>query len=490
MAPRDRIRFLLGAGERELTGPDPTMTVLEYLRRVERRCGTKEGCAEGDCGACTVVLGELEGDGVRYRPVNACIQFLPTLDGKQLITVEDLAGPDGTLHPAQQAMVETNGSQCGFCTPGVVMSLFAIFHGDAPPDRDEIDDALAGNLCRCTGYGPIAAAAERMLDLAPFDPFDAERARVAERLKRLQPGGVATVAPDGRRFFAPADLATLTRLCAEHPEAWLLAGGTDVGLWVTKQHRRPDTVIHLGSVAELQQIERRDGWLEIGAMATYERLRPLLAAAWPDFGELLRRLGSTQIRALGTMGGNVANGSPIGDSPPALIALGARLVLNRAGERREMPLEDFFLAYGRQDRRPGEIVERIRLPLPRPGWRFACYKVSKRFDQDITAVLGAFHLRLAGGEVAEARICFGGMAATPKRAPAAEAALTGRPWNRETVALAQQALAEDYRPIDVMRASGGYRAQVAANLLLKCFVESTDPAARTRLAGTRRRADG
>jgi xanthine dehydrogenase small subunit len=487
-ATRDRVRFLLGGAERALAAPDPSMTVLEYLRRVERRCGTKEGCAEGDCGACTVVLGELEGDGVRYRPVNACIQFLPTIDGKQLITIEDLAGPDGALHPAQQAMVETSGSQCGFCTPGVVMSLFAMFHGGAAPDRDGIDDALAGNLCRCTGYGPIAAAAERMFELAPFDPFDAQQRWAAERLKRLHPGSLATVTPEGRRFLAPADLETLTALCREHPDAWLLAGGTDVGLWVTKQHRRPETVIYLGNVAELQRIETSDGWLEIGAMATYERLQPILAAHWPDFGELLRRLGSTQIRAVGTMGGNVANGSPIGDSPPALIALGARLVLNGGGERREMPLEDFFVAYGRQDRRPGEIVETIRLPLPRPGWHFACYKVSKRFDQDITAVLGAFHLRLEQGRVAEARICFGGMAATPKRAPAAEAALTGRPWSRETVALAQRALAEDYQPIDDMRASRSYRARIAENLLLKLFVESTGAGVETRLPGTRRRA--
>jgi xanthine dehydrogenase small subunit len=485
---RDRIRFLLGGAEREVAAPDPTMTVLDYLRRVERRCGTKEGCAEGDCGACTVVLGELEGDAVRYRPVNACIQFLPTLDGKQLITIEDLAGPDGALHPAQQAMVETNGSQCGFCTPGVVMSLFALFHGGSEPDRDQVDDALAGNLCRCTGYGPIAAAAERMFELAPFDPFDAQQRWAADRLKRLRPAGLATATPDGRRFHAPADLDSLLRLCREHPDAWLLAGGTDIGLWVTKQHRQPAAVIYLGNVAELRRIEVRDGWIEIGAMATYEQLRPLLARHWPDFGELLRRLGSTQIRTIGTMGGNVANGSPIGDSPPALIALGARLVLNQGGARREMPLEDFFIAYGKQDRRPGEIVETIRLPLPQPGWRFACYKVSKRFDQDITAVLGAFHLRLAAGRVAEARICFGGMAATPKRALAAEAALAGRPWTRETVAAAQRALAEDYRPIDDMRASRAYRARVAENLLLKLFVETTEPEAATRLAGTRRRA--
>jgi xanthine dehydrogenase small subunit len=487
---RDGIRFLLGNRLRELGTVDPTMTVLDYLRRVERRCGTKEGCAEGDCGACTVVLGELDGDGLCYRPVNACIQFLPTLDGKQLITVEDLAVGDGDLHPVQQALVDANGSQCGFCTPGFVMSLFALFHNQREPDRGAICDALAGNLCRCTGYGPIVEAAQRMYDPVPFDQFDANHAETVEALRRLQDGEGASVGLAGRRFFAPRRLAELAELYQRHPAACLLAGGTDVGLWVTKQHRTLDPVIYVGNVAELRSLSVENGEIAIGAAVTYDRLLPLLAEHWPDFGELLRRLGSTQIRNLGTMGANVANGSPIGDSPPALIALGARLVLRRGAERRELALEDYFIDYGKQDRREGEFVEQIRLKLPDGSRAFRCYKISKRFDQDITAVLGAFDLSLSGGKVADIRIAFGGMAATPRRAKRCEAALIGQPWTRATVERGRVALAEDFTPITDMRASKEYRAAVAGNLLLKFWLETTDATVATRLVGERRRAHG
>jgi xanthine dehydrogenase small subunit len=483
------IRFLLGNEPRHLDAIDPTMTVLNYLRLVEGRYGSKEGCAEGDCGACTVVLGELEGEAVAYRAVNACIQFLPTLDGKQLLTVEDLQSPAGALHPVQQAMVESHGSQCGYCTPGFVMSLFALFHQGGSPDRQTIDDALAGNLCRCTGYGPIIAAAERMAEIGSGDRFSREAGKTAAALTALRHDDVSRIeAGDGRRYFAPRRIGDLAALVLEHPQACLLAGGTDVGLWVTKQHRRLDPVIYLGDVAELRQIELTPDRIEIGAAVTYGRLLPLVASEYPDFGELLRRLGSTQIRAGGTMGGNIANGSPIGDSPPALIALDARLVLRRGGERREMALEDYFIDYGRQDRRPGEFVEKILLPRRDPARVFHCYKVSKRFDQDITASLGAFNLKLDEGRVGDIRICFGGMAATPKRARHCEAALIGKPWTRDSLAQAQAALRRDYTPISDMRASKTYRGLVAENLLLKFFHETTEPEAETRILGRGGRA--
>ena len=481
-----RIRFLLGAERREVEVADPTMTVLNYLRLVEQRTGTKEGCAEGDCGACTVVLGELTPDqGKRerlaYRAVNSCIQFLPSLDGKQLLTVEDLAASRSALHPAQQAMVEAHGSQCGFCTPGFVMSLFALFHAPGPPDRRRIDDALAGNLCRCTGYGPIIAAAGRMKEIAERDRFDEAEAETVRALQALRGGAENSgETPDGRRWFAPRRVEALAELLLRYPEACLVAGATDVGLWVTKQHRRLDPVIYLGEVEELGRIAVGPETIEIGAGVTYDRLQEVIAADYPDFAELLRRPGSTQIRNCGTMGGNIANGSPIGDSPPPLIALGAGRVLRRGGERREIALEDFFLDYGKQDRRPGEFVESIRLPRQDPAWRFACYKISKRFDQDITASLGAFNLKLAGGRVADIRICFGGMAAIPKRARECEAVLIGRPWTLETVREGQAALRRDYTPISDMRASRSYRALAAENLLLKFFHEAGEGAALTR----------
>jgi xanthine dehydrogenase small subunit len=486
----DGIRFLLGHEPRELRNIDPTMTVLSFLRQVERRCGSKEGCAEGDCGACTVVLGELTGERIRYRAVNACIQFLPTLDGKQLITVEQLKDDDGRLHPAQQAMVDAHGSQCGFCTPGFVMSLFAMFHERERPDRGEINDALAGNLCRCTGYGPIVAAAENMSGSPRRDRFTAAQPTTRAALQELQNSESVTAGGGSRHYLAPTRVDELARLVGEHPTATLLAGGTDVGLWVTKQHRRLDPVIYVCNVAELQRIDLTVTHIEIGAAVTYADLQELVGRHYPDFGELIRRLGSTQIRNAGTMGGNVANGSPIGDSPPPLIALGATLVLRSAAGRREMPIEDYFIAYGKQNRRPGEFVELIRLPLPQSGWQFHCYKISKRFDQDITATLGAFNIKLANGIVEDVRIAFGGMAPTPKRALACEAALKGNPWTRATVAEGQLALRRDYAPITDMRASKEYRSRVAENLLLKFLIETTEADAETRIVGDWRRAHG
>jgi len=476
---RDHIRFLLGDEPRELRNIDPTMTVLNYLRQVEGRCGTKEGCAEGDCGACTVVLAEPNGDGLRCQAVNSCIQFLPTLDGRQLITVEDLRAPDGTLHPVQQALVETHASQCGFCTPGFVMSLYAFYRSGETPERQRINDVLAGNLCRCTGYGPIIAAAERM-GAAP-DRFAENEATDVERLRG--DGKSVAFEHEGRRYFAPTTSDELAALLVEHPEAVLLAGSTDVGLWVTKQHRVLETVIFLGDIPELKRIETRNGRIEIGAMASYTDTMDLLAGHFPDLGELFRRLGSVQIRNAGTIGGNIANGSPIGDSPPPLIVLEAEIVLRRGDERRVLPLEDFFIAYGKQDRRPGEFLETVLVPLPKAGDRFRCYKISKRFDQDISAVCGAFRVRLAAGRVDDIRIAYGGMAATPKRAAAAEQALIGQAWDETALQAGVAALQRDFTPLTDMRASQGYRMAAAQNLLTKFYLETSDPAVATRLVG-------
>ena len=484
---RHKIRFRLGREAREIADIDPTMTVLDYLRLVERRCGTKEGCAEGDCGACTVVLARPEGEGLRYEAVNSCIQFVPTLDGCQLITVEDLKDADGALHPVQQALVDTHGSQCGFCTPGFVMSLFALYRNEAGADRARIDDVLAGNLCRCTGYAPIVEAAKRMYAIGDraADPFAREEGRTAAALRELDDGETLSVGRDGRRCFAPTTLDGLAELLVRHPDACVLAGGTDVGLWVTKEQRVLETVIYLGRVAELSRLAETPAAIEIGAGVSYSDAMAAIARHYPDFGEVIRRLGSVQIRNAGTLGGNVANGSPIGDSPPALIAAGATLHLRRGADRRAMPIEDFFLDYGKQDRRPGEFVEKIVLPKPAPGARFRNYKISKRFDQDISAVCGAYSLRLEDGGVAEVRIAYGGMAAVPRRAFACEGALAGRPWTRTTVESGMAALAEDFAPITDWRASREYRTRVAANLLLKLYVETSDEAGETRLVGDR-----
>jgi xanthine dehydrogenase small subunit len=482
------VRFLLGDERRELRAIDPNTTVLNYLRQTERRVGTKEGCGEGDCGACTVVLGELDGDRLTYRAVNSCIQFVGALDGKQLLTVEDLAAPDGTLHPCQQAMVDCHGSQCGFCTPGFVMSLFALYQEKGEPDRNRIDDALAGNLCRCTGYGPIAAAAKSMKAGGQADRFARGARKTVAALKALDDGAMAGLESDGRRYFAPRSADALAELLLEYPGATILAGGTDVGLWVTKQLRRLGPIISIGEVADLKRISVDQRWIEIGAAVTYTEALATIEAHYPDIAGVIRRLGSEQIRNAGTIGGNVANGSPIGDSPPPLIALGSRLVLRRGDRDRELALEDFFLDYGKQDRQPGEFVVAVKVPIADPKRILRCYKVSKRFDQDITASLGAFALTLAGDEVEDIRICFGGMAPVPKRARQAEAALRGKQWTQENIEAVCWVLSEDYTPISDMRASARYRLRVAQNLLRKFFIETTSPEARTRIVAERRAA--
>jgi len=481
-----RPRFLLGLEPRDLDLADPTRTVLEYLRLDERRRGTKEGCAEGDCGACTVTLGECGPDGsVRYRAVNACIQFAATLDGKQLVTVEDLADGDH-LHPVQQALVDAHGSQCGFCTPGFVMSLYAGHESDLAagtvPDRQDINDRLAGNLCRCTGYRPIVEAALNAAGQAAPAQADRLRQAAADALPGLARTETLAVAADGRRYFAPATLDQATGLLAEWPDATLLAGGTDVGLWVTKLHKRLDTVIYLGDIAELKRVEERGDHWWIGAGATYNQALAAFAGLHPDFAELVRRIGSVQIRNAGTLGGNIGNASPIGDSMPALIALGARLHLRRGAAARSLPIEDYFLGYRRTALQPGELIVGVEIPKLTGAQRFATYKVSKRFDQDISAVCPAYRLTLDDrGMITEARIAHGGMAAIPARAPKAEAALTGQAWTAETVALAAAALAEDYAPIDDMRASGGYRLKVAQNLLRRFHLATTAPATRVQV---------
>jgi len=481
---RDVIRFVMDGAVQELRGVDPTRTVLNYLRYDLARTGTKEGCAEGDCGACTVVIGELRGEEVVYRAVNACIVFLPMLDGRELLTVENLKTEAG-LHPVQQAMVEAHGSQCGFCTPGIGMSLFARYEGRDPARTTDISDTLAGNLCRCTGYGPIIAAAEAADRAPPARTLGGKAA--AARLRTLTDAPMLRLAYDcpisgGRTtYVAPRTADELAAVAAEHPGAVFLAGATDVGLWVTKQHRRLETVISINDVAELRAVRDLGEEIEIGAGVRYTDAFKALSELYPDMGEMLRRLGSVQIRNSGTIGGNIANGSPIGDSMPALIAAGARLVLRGPGGRREMALEDFFLDYGKQDRGPSEFVETVRVAKPRAGQHYRSYKISKRFDQDISAVLGAFSVELDGGAVCAARIAFGGMAATPKRARAAEAALTGAPFTEETAAAAAAALAQDFTPISDMRASAGYRLRTAQNLLRRFHLERPGAAAPARL---------
>lgn len=489
---RDSLRFLLGDRLVEIASCDPTLTVLDWLRLDRRMTGSKEGCAEGDCGACTVVVGRLDRGRLRYEAINACIRFLATLDGCHLLTVEHLKGADGALHPVQQAMIDCHGSQCGFCTPGFVMSLLALRLNEDAPSVARIEDALAGNLCRCTGYEPIVAAAQRMdrLEDRGQDRFMRDREAITERLEALADLETLSLKGPAGSFHAPATVEALADLMQAHPQATLVAGATDVGLWVTKGMRRLDPVIFLGRIAALREISDEGGHLRIGAMVNHVDLRAALASLSPHLDELMRRFGGEQVRNAGTIGGNIANGSPIGDLPPALMALGARLVLRRGDEQRDIALQDFFLDYRKQDRRPGEFVEAVIVPKLPDDALFHVSKISKRFDEDISALCGAFLLRRDGaGRIGEARLAYGGMAGIPKRAAAAEAALIGKPWDEAAVAAAIAALPEDFTPLSDMRASAGYRLRVAGNLLRRFLIETTATQVETRVAGLLAEAD-
>ncbi|MGS0740417.1 xanthine dehydrogenase small subunit [Glaciimonas sp. GG7] len=478
------IRFFYRGEVHTVDAAAPTRTILQHLREDLHCTGTKEGCAEGDCGACTVVIGEMGADGVQMKSVNSCIQFLPTLDGKALFTVEDVKQPDGTMHPVQQAMVECHGSQCGFCTPGFVMSLWDLYLkndgaqcGTAsaptpawqPLQRKEIDLALSGNLCRCTGYRPIIDAAHRMGELPPVS-FD--RAAVQKALQGLQRDEMFTYTHAGQHFYAPRTLAQLTAIRASLPTARMLAGSTDVGLWVTKQMRDLGDIIYLGQVSELTNIVTNNDQLEIGAGVTLNDAYAALSEHYPELREMWQRFASLPIRNAGTLGGNVANGSPIGDSPPWLIALNAQVVLRGPAGQRVMPLESLYLDYMKKDMQPDEFVESVRVPLPRVGMQFRTYKLAKRFDQDISAVCAAFSVVMDGPVIGAIRIAFGGMAATPKRAAKAEAALLGQPWDEVRLQAAMRLLAEDFSPLSDMRASSAYRMQTAQNLLRRFWLET------------------
>ncbi len=483
------VRFVLDGQVIKVRNAEPTRTVLQYLREDLRRIGTKEGCAEGDCGACTVAVAEIDSSGERLqiRAVNSCIQFLPTLDGKELITVESLCTTDRSLHPVQQALIDHHASQCGFCTPGFAMSLFALYKNNASPSRREIDDVLAGNLCRCTGYRPIIEAAQAMYAGAQdkYENSDWMRApycgggkvtagekQKIGRLKSLRRSKSLHIETDNCRFFAPQALPELAGLVVTYPDAVILAGGTDLALRVTKQYQALATIIYTGNVRELTKISVTDTHLEIGAGVTLTQAMPEITARYPELEELFLRFGSPPIRNVATVGGNIANGSPVGDSMPALMVLDTALILRQGDQTRRVALADFYLNDRSTALGPAEFIERIMIPLPDGDTQLQSYKVSKRFDQDTSAVCGAYWLRLNGTTVVDVRIAYGGMAEIPKRATACEEAVRGAEWSEETVRSAMPVLKKDFRPISDMRSSSVYRQKVCQNLLYRFYLET------------------
>ena len=456
------IQFLMNGRIHTENLPADT-TVLQYLRRDAGRCGTKEGCASGDCGACTVVLAEPQGDALSYRTVNACLTFMPAVHGKQLITVEDLKHR-GELHHVQQAMVDNHASQCGFCTPGFVMSLFALEKQQQTFSVAQTQHALSGNLCRCTGYRPIMDAAKAICDAPQPDQFDADARLTLDKLRAISATG------------EPVSIDELAARYLAQPDSRLVAGGTDLALEVTQRYQRLPELISLSHIPGLKVITLTGQAIHIGAAAPLSDCMPVLHDEFPEFGELLERFASQQIRNQGTFGGNIANGSPIGDGGPVLLALGASLLLRRGAEQRELPLDQFFLGYRKTALQPGEFIEQIRIPRNTSAARqLRIYKVSKRLEDDISAVCAALHIEVQNGVVIHARVAFGGMAEVAKRAISCEAQLLGQSWQTATIERACQALELDFTPISDFRASREYRMQVAKNLLRRCHIEMTSP---------------
>ncbi|MBV6656593.1 MAG: xanthine dehydrogenase small subunit [Devosiaceae bacterium] len=479
MATRSTLRFLLNDTPIELSDVRASVTLLDYLRLERRLTGTKEGCNEGDCGACTVLVGRLRNGELSYESLNACIRFVGSLDGCHVVTVEHLAAGD-SLHPVQQALVDHHGSQCGFCTPGIVMSLYALWMRTPSPSEAEIETALQGNLCRCTGYEPIikAAKAASTYGSPQDDPLTTERERVTAQLQAWRDDHLVEVTAasplgDEERFFVPQTTEQLADVLDAHPTATIVAGATDVGLWVNKDHRAITPAVFIGNLGALQTIEVKKDAVTIGGGVSYSDFMPVLKQHFSHLEELWWRVGGEQVRNMGTIGGNIANGSPIGDSPPGFIALGARLTLRSKAGARSLPLEDFFLAYGKQDLRPGEFVEALTVPIPQNGTHNGVYKISKRRDEDISALCAAFSVTLEGGRISACRIAFGGMAGTPKRAEHTETALLGEPWTMDTINAARPKLAEDYQPLSDWRGTSAYRLLTAQNLLTRFFLEHT-----------------
>lgn len=447
------ITFLLNGETVQLDEVAATQTLLDWLRETQHLTGTKEGCNEGDCGACSVMITDETG----AKTQNACILFMPQLNGKAVRTVEGIAAPDGTLHPVQSAMIEHHGSQCGFCTPGFIVSL-ATAHVTGARDHDK---TLAGNLCRCTGYAPIIKAAE-----------SSEAAEIPAHMIDIPPPPCPIdLRATGEAWVQPRDLDEFSAWYMDNPDATLVGGATDIGLWVTKHLKSPEKIAFLGQIDGLKSLAQTSDSLLIGASVTVSAFADFIAPFHPDFAKMLARYGSTQVRNAATIGGNIANGSPIGDGPPALIALDAKLHLRRGEITRTIALEDYFLAYGKQDRAEGEFVTGISIPKQADSLK--CYKLSKRFDQDISAVLGCFNIVQDGTNITHARIAFGGMAGTPQRASHVEAALIGQPWNATTIDTAKAAFALDYAPMSDARASAAYRLDAAQNMLERAFLSDT-----------------
>ncbi|MPY24077.1 xanthine dehydrogenase small subunit [Shewanella psychropiezotolerans] len=476
------VRFLFNNDVVTLENIDPNLTVLQYLREKQFSTGTKEGCCSGDCGACTVVVAELENNqqDLNYKSINSCISFVGSLHGKQLITVEDLK--DGAkLHHVQQSIVDNHGSQCGFCTPGFVMSSFALHKTNNKPSRADVIEALAGNLCRCTGYRSIIDAAMESSEHKQVDSFATNYKQTVQQLNNFKQLPSAKLSDNQHRYFAPKNVTELAQKLIEDPKATLVAGGTDLALSVTQHFNIIEDLVYLGDVSELLTLENNDDQFVIGSAVPYSEFTPMLHDEYHELGEMIERIGSRQVRNNGTLGGNVGNASPIGDMPPALIALGAEMTLQRGDTERKIAVEDYFVAYKKTVLKDSEFIKDFYIPKAKPGQFLKLYKISKRIDDDISAVLAAFFIELKDNIITDLRIAFGGMAGIPMRAKHCEAALLNKPFNQDNITAAQQALTVDFQPMSDVRASDKYRMKVTQNLMQKCYLELQNRTIETRV---------
>ena len=453
----------------EIKNPDPNETLLNYVRTKLKKTGTKEGCAEGGCGACTIVLGELKDDKINYSSINSCIMFLPTLHGKQLILVEDLVSKDGSLHPVQQAMVNYHGSQCGFCTPGFVMSLFSMFKNYPRFNENLIKDTISGNLCRCTGYQPIIKAAKSLNSKNKNDQFTKSKNDIMKLLKKISNESII-IYKKNKKYFAPRYVQELKKILKKNINSHLLSGGTDLSLVVTKERKDIDSIIYMNSISELNYIKNNNKYIEVGASTPLSKFENYIEKYYSDFSSVLKRYGSVQIRNTATIAGNIATASPIGDTLPLLLSLDAKIVLKGVKKIKIVPLSSFFIDYRKTRLKAGQFIDSIRIPLF-PKNIFKAYKISKRFDDDISSVCASFNIQLINKKIKKIRIAYGGMASIPKRAKYCEKILLNSHINEQVINKAKKALEQDFRPISDMRASAKYRLIVAKNLLHKCFLE-------------------
>ena len=462
------IKFILNDRIQEIHNPNPNETILNYIRLKLKKTGTKEGCAEGGCGACTIVVGELKKNNIIYKAINSCIAFTPSLEGKQLLVIEDLMLKNGSLHPVQSAMVNYHGSQCGFCTPGFVMSLFSMYKNNNSYDEKTIEESISGNLCRCTGYRPIIDAA-KSLNNNKSDQFKKDKKKTIALLKKIRPKSIS-INNQNKKYFAPRTVNELKKIIKKYPNLDFFSGGTDMSLIVTKQKKDLDNIIYLNSIDELNYIKENYKYIEVGATTPLRQFELFIKKYYSDFNIILKRYGSVQIRNVATMAGNIATASPIGDSLPLLLSLDASIAVESFNKKTILPLKNFFISYRKTKLKKGQFISSIRIPIFKKNI-FKAYKISKRIDDDISSVCASFNLEIVNKKIKSIKIAYGGMAAIPKRAIYCEKVLLNSNFSEDIILKAQKCLEKDFQPINDMRASKDYRMEIAKNLLIKCFTE-------------------